>query len=357
MNLLVYSNILKFKAYSHTLFSLTTTQIDPNHLFWLTSNILTFLVIIGGILLVILGMRRTETLKTGAGPWVISGLAFTLPTTLNEIFDELEIILTSDFYPDNLYQFFFTFTPAFLLFAAILLTIGLYRQFLIGEHFHQNLVTKNLELDSQRQELSNFAHTLSHDLRNELSLIQSTLDLIDRKKDCDKRDIDLLRRRTNLISSLLNRSVSLADAGLIIGSKKTVNLNKLFQEVSEAVVPSSVKVKIIDLPPVVADREKLYQVLKNILENAVLHSNPKQIDITAEIEENEVQIRIANDGKPIQPEIRGKMFKEDFSKEGLGLKIIQRIIEAHGWKISVNANGRTFIITIPILGKNSKNVL
>ncbi|MHA1945376.1 MAG: sensor histidine kinase [Candidatus Hodarchaeales archaeon] len=336
---------------------LTINQVDPNHLFWLVSNILILLVITGGILLVITGMRRSETLKTGSGPWVISGLAFTLPTILNEIFDELEIILNSDFYPDNLYQFFFTFTPAFLLFAAILLTIGLYRQFLIGEHLHQNLVTKNLELDSQRQELSNFAHTLSHDLRNELSLIQATLDLIDRKKDCDERDIDLLRRRTDLISALLNRSISLADAGLIIGPKNKVNLNKLFQDVSEAVVPSSVKVKVTDVPPVVADREKLYQVIKNILENAVLHSNPKQIDITAETGDAEVQIRIANDGKPIRPEIRGKMFKEDLSDEGLGLKIIQRIIEAHGWKISVNANGRAFIITIPILKNNFESQL
>jgi signal transduction histidine kinase len=331
---------------------LTIKQVDPNHLFWLVSNILTLIVVIGGILLVIIGMRRSETLKTGSGPWVISGLIFTLPTILNEIFDELEFVLLIEFYPDNLYQFIFTYTPAFLLLAAILLTIGLYRQFLVGEHFRQDIVEKNLELDSQRQELSNFAHTLSHDLRNELSLIRATLDLIERKKDCDDRDIDLLRRRTNLISSLLSRSISLADAGLIIGSKKTVDFNKLLQDVSEAVVPSSVEIKMTDLPPVIADREKLYQVLKNILENAILHSDPKRIDISAEKGENEVLVRIENDGKPIRPEIRGKMFKEDIPEKGLGLKIIRRIIEAHGWKISVNANGRAFIITMPTLNSN-----
>jgi signal transduction histidine kinase len=335
---------------------LRINQVEPNHIFWLISNISILLVIVGGILLVIIGMRRTETLKTGSGPWVISGLAFTLPPVLNEVFDELEFVFLIEFYPNDLYQFIFTYTPAFLLLAAILLTIGLYRQFLVGEQFHQNLVSKNLELDSQRQELSNFAHTLSHDLRNELSLIQATLDLIDRKKDCDKRDIDLLRRRTDLISSLLNRSISLADAGLIIGTKKTVDLNKLLHDVSEAVIPSSVEIKITDLPPVVADREKLYQVLKNILENAVLHSDPKQIEVTAETGKNEVHVRITNDGKPIRPEIREKMFKEDLPDKGLGLKIIQRIIEAHGWKISINANGKAFIIIIPILKSNSEKL-
>ncbi len=302
----------------------------------------------GGIFLIILGMRKTETLKTGAGPWVISGLALTLPTILNEMFDELEIVLMLEFYLDDLYQFIFTFTSTFLLFAAILLIIGLYRQFLIGEHLSQNLVTKNMELDSQRHELSNFAHTLSHDLRNELSLIQATLDLIEKKEDCEIKDIDIIRRRTDQISSLISRSISLADVGLIVGSKKPIDMNKLFQDVSEATVPSSVKVTISHLPPLVADREKIYQVVKNILENAVLHSKPKQIKITAVTRENETQIRIANDGKPIRQEMRHKMFKEDLSDEGLGLKIIQRIIEAHGWKISVDKLGRAFIITIPV---------
>ena len=299
--------------------NLTTNQVDLNHLFWLISNILTFLVIIGGIFLIILGMRKTKTLKTGAGPWIISGLALTLPTIINEMFDELEIVLLIEFYPNDLYQFIYTFTSTFLLFAAILLIIGLYRQFLIGEHLSQNLVIKNMELDSQRHELSNFAHTLSHDLRNELSLINATLDLIERKKDCDLDDLDLLRRRTDLISSLIKRSISLADAGLIIGSKITVNLDELMQEVSESVVPPSVKIITADLPSVIADREKLYQAIKNILENAILHSNPKEIVITANIGEDEVHIMIENDGKPIRSEIRGKIFKEDLLEKGLGL--------------------------------------
>lgn len=339
---------MELNKHTYILNTLNINQIDFNHFFWLISSFLTFLVVIGGIILTILGMRKTETLKTGAGPWVISGLALTLPTILNEVFDELQIVLMSEFYPDDLHQFIHTYTSAFLLFAAILLTVGLYRQFLIGEHLYQNIVTKNIELDSQRQELSNFAHTLSHDLRNELSLILATLDLIERKNGCDNDDIDIIRRRTKQISALLNRSIALADIGLIVGSKKPINLEKLFQEVSEVTIPSSVKVTISDLPPLVADREKLYQAIKNILENAVLHSKPKQIIVTAVVGENEIQIHIANDGKPVRPEIRNKMFKEDFSEEGLGLKIIQRIIEAHGWKISVDTLGKAFIITIPI---------
>ncbi|MHA1513622.1 MAG: sensor histidine kinase, partial [Candidatus Hodarchaeales archaeon] len=345
MYFLVYSSIWNLKIHTSFLTNLAVGQIDSTHFFWLISNILTFLVIMGGILLIILGMRKTQTLKTGAGPWVISGLALTLPTILNEMFDELEIVLMIEFYPDDLYQFIFTFTSTFLLFAAILLIIGLYRQFLIGEHLSQNLVAKNMELDSQRHELSNFPHTLSHDLRNELSLIQATLDLVEKKDECEVTDIDIIRRRTEQISSLINRSISLADVGLIVGSKKPIDMNKLFHDVSEATVPSPVKVTISHLPPLVADREKIYQVVKNILENAVLHSKPKQIKITAVTRKNETQIRIENDGKPISQEMRDKMFKEDISDEGLGLKIIQRIIEAHGWKISVDKLGSAFIIT------------
>jgi signal transduction histidine kinase len=344
---LVYSDFWILKSIAFTLANLTINQIDPTHFFWLISNILTLLVIIGGIIVIILGMRKKETLKTGAGPWVISGLALTLPTIINEIFDELEIVLVTNFYPDELYQIIFDLTSLFLLFAALLLVIGMYYQIQIGERLSKNLIRKNIELSSERQELSNFAHTLSHELRNELSLIQATIDLIEKKEDCNNEDIDVIRRRTNLIASLINRSLTLADAGLVVGSKKPIDIKKLFQDVSEAVVPSSVTVKISDLPSLKGDREKLYQVLKNILENAVVHSKPETIKITAVTGENETQIRIANDGKPVKPEIRVKMFKENMPDEGLGLKIIQRIIEAHGWKISIDESGSVFIITIP----------
>ena len=326
-------------------------QADPEHYLWLLSNLLIFFVIVGGIGLIIYGMKKTQTLKTGAGPWIIGGLLFMIPATFNEILDESEIILNSNFYPDELYNFIFTYSSIFILIGGILLIIGLYRQILIGETLSQNIIKKNLELEAQRLELSDFAHTLSHDLRNELSLIQATLDLMENKDSLESEDIEIIGRRTKQISSLIQRSITLADAGLIIGTKEKINLNNLVREVSEATVPSSIEVKIANLPELSADKEKMYQIVKNLLENAVIHSQPDKIEISAKITDRIIFLMFSNDGTPVQSDLRNKLLKPDISHEeagrGKGLQIIKKITEAHGWKISLEQSGKTFIIAIP----------
>ena len=120
-------------AQSYPISFLFVNQIEITHYFWLFSTILTLLVVLGGIIVIIITMREKNTLKTGAGPWLVLGMALTIPPALNEIFDELEIILSINFYPNDLYLLIFNFSSIFLLFAAISLVVGVYRQFLVGE--------------------------------------------------------------------------------------------------------------------------------------------------------------------------------------------------------------------------------
>ena len=296
-------------------------------------------------------MRKTQTLKTGAGPWILGGLLFMIPAIVNEVIDEFEIIVSGNFYPDDLYEFIFTYSPISLFVGALMLMVGLYRQFLIGEHFSQNIVRKNIELEATKQELSDFAHTLSHDLRNELSLIQATLDLMERKDTLDFDDINVIRRHSQQISSLIQRSITLADAGLIVGKKELIDLNSLVRDVAEATIPSIIQVKVTDLPELRVDKEKVYQVVKNLLENAVIHAKPNTIKISAKITDEFIFLLISNDGIPVRKEIRNKLFRADLSNEkagrGKGIQIIRNIVEAHGWKITLEQSGTTFIIAIP----------
>ena len=148
--------------------------IDPStfhHVFWLITNFLIFIVIIIGLIILILGVKTTKTLKTGAGPWVISGLIIMLPPVINEILDELNILLQTNYYPENFYQLIDYLSPLLLFIGGLLLVIGLYRQFLIGEQLSQSMYQKSQELHAQKEELSEFAHTLAHDLRSEISVI------------------------------------------------------------------------------------------------------------------------------------------------------------------------------------------
>ncbi len=296
-------------------------------------------------------MRRTVTLKTGSGPWIILGLSLTLPSTVNEIFDEFQIIVDGNFYPLVLYDIIFTFSPLFLLLGALALIIGLYRQFLVGEDLSQELLGQNVALESQKQELSKFAHTLKHDLRNELALILSTTELIERKGTFETDEINLIKRRTKQITSLLNRSIELADAGLIVGEKVEVSLNKLLLKVTEATIPSSIVFSMAKLPSVYADKDKLYQVFKNLLENTVLHAKPKTIEVASKHTVEEIHIHITHDGKPVRVDLRPIMFQNNVTAHegevGMGLRIITRIVEAHGWQIMLDNTGRTVSIITP----------
>jgi signal transduction histidine kinase len=296
-------------------------------------------------------MNQTVTLKTGSGPWIILGLSLTLPSIVNEVLDEFDIIFRVNLYPSVLYEFVFAFSPLLILLGALALIIGLYRQFLVGEDLRKELLEQNVALESQKQELSKFAHTLKHDLRNELTLILSTTELIEKKGTFNTDDLNLIKRRTNRITSLLNRSIELADAGLIVGEKIKVNLNKLLLEVAEATIPSSIAFSQSNLPSVYADKEKLYQVFKNLLENAVIHAKPKTIEVASKHTVDEIHIHITHDGKPVRVELRPIMFQNYVmnheGEAGMGLRIITRIVEAHGWQIMLDNTGRTISIIIP----------
>lgn len=151
---------------------------------------------------------------------------------------------------------------------------------------------------------------------------------------------------------MLETSVQLADSGKIIDKTELVDLNDLTIEISENVIPKHINVKINGLLKVSADKDRLYQVWKNLLENAVIHGNPNEIRIYSKSKNSTLLIFIENDGTPISKEFirefQDPNFSIEFNKKGLGLKIVKRIIEAHNWKITVKDEPcTTFIIKIP----------
>ncbi len=203
-------------------------------------------------------------------------------------------------------------------------------------------------LRQQRRELSHFAHMMAHDLRSNLTSIKGFTELMSK----ENKNSQIILGKINQIQKLLETSVKLADAGKVIDKSEIIDLYELISEVAETVIPKHISIDIDGLPVVYADRYRLYQVLKNILENAVVHGNPNQIKISSKNENGSISISIENDGNSISKEFIEKFhnpnFDIDFSKRGIGLKIVKRIIEAHHWKITIIDEPLTaFIITIP----------
>lgn len=218
---------------------------------------------------------------------------------------------------------------------------------------HQAIKQKNeieKTLRQQRSELSKFAHMMAHDLRNNLTSIMGYAELI--SKESDKEYSYIILEKTKQIQNLLKTSLKLADSGRIIDKREIVDLTDLTMEIIDIVVPNLIKVKINGLPKIFADKPRLFQVWKNLLENAVIHGNPNEIRIYSKLKNSTLSIFIENDGKPISKgfirEFQDPNFSIDFNKKGLGLKIVKRIIKAHDWKITIKDEPcTTFIIKIP----------
>ncbi len=205
-------------------------------------------------------------------------------------------------------------------------------------------------LRRQKEELSEFAHFISHDINNCLTTIEGYLGLLDLDYDATT----IIDHQVNYMKALMSRSLTLADAGLLVEKNSIIDLNNLVERLAKVTIPKTIQFTYHDLPSIFCDEEKLAQVFKNLFENAVIHGKPSKIEVQGLIKEEEQLLLIMNDGDPIPEGIIDRIFDYGFttSKDGmgLGLTIVKKIIEGHGWKLAVYSEpGRTiFQIAIPI---------
>ena len=142
----------------------------------------------------------------------------------------------------------------------------------------------------------------------------------------------------------------------------TKKINEINQNVKLIFNPSNESYKVF------ADKERIYQVISNLIRNAVKFTTGDQAKIEIILEkvkdnkENEwISIKIRDNGTGIDPEILPRLFskfttKSEFGGTGLGLYISKQIIEAHGGTIRGYNNlngekGATFEFTLPLYKK------
>ncbi|TFG26318.1 PAS domain S-box protein [Candidatus Thorarchaeota archaeon] len=206
-------------------------------------------------------------------------------------------------------------------------------------------------LRKQREELSDFAHSMNHDLKNIFHNMQGFIELVE-----DEKDLSHLKRLQSLIKEtgeMLDHSVVLADAGLTVEENLVeVDLDHLVRLVAESVVPEMIEYIQDPLPIVRTDEMKITQVFRNLLDNAVKHGRPNKIEVRYNERNGTFCIMIRNDGKEIPEDMRSKLFLKGFTTSktgyGFGLTIVKRIVEAHDWKIRYVSSGMTtFELIIP----------
>ncbi|RDE16030.1 MAG: hypothetical protein C4K48_02745 [Candidatus Thorarchaeota archaeon] len=206
-------------------------------------------------------------------------------------------------------------------------------------------------LEKQREELSDFAHSMSHDLKGIFHNMMGFIELAE-----DEKDLKHLERLHGIIrdtGDLLDHSVMLADAGLVVEEDFTdVDLGRLVSNVASSTIPESIEYSQDALPVVKADEMKITQVFRNLFDNAVKHGKPNHIRVELTERGGMYCVAVSNDGIEIPSKYRPKLFQRGFTTsrtgKGFGLTIARRIVEAHKWNIQLrNDNRTTFELLIP----------
>ncbi len=219
---------------------------------------------------------------------------------------------------------------------------------------HAAVALKNARLfeetENQRKELSEFAHTVSHDLKNYIGTIKNRAQLSLMKEKTAKNNAEKIIKITEKMEKFVKKQLKLADAGKIIGEPEEIDLNELVEGLKKQ---HDIEIKRGDLPIIRGDPQRLKEVFHNLIENAIIHGDATHIDVTSERKDNVYIISVKDNGRGIVEENIGKIFEKGYSSgdgTGIGLTIVKKIVEAHGGSILVESEeGKetTFKLLLP----------
>ncbi len=200
-----------------------------------------------------------------------------------------------------------------------------------------------------KEEYRSFIHTMAHDIRGCFNAVLGYAQLL--KKVHNPEYADTIVESVHRMTRLLDRSVRLVDLGVPVGWLSEVDLNRVIPAVANSVLPAEVKFLYDRLPIVLGDPDKIAQAFQNLLVNAIEHGRANRVEVRKRSADGGICILFRNDGLSIPDEFRSKLFREQVSSKsggGLGLRIAQKIVRAHGWNITLDpVEMPTFRVFIP----------
>ncbi len=234
-------------------------------------------------------------------------------------------------------------------------------------------ISKEVEAERVKNE---FISTVSHELRTPMTSIKGYTDLLFMQAagpitDGQRKFLTVIKSNADRLATLVNDllDISRIETGRIRLDRQPNHVAQVVQDVVAALskqaeeknLTISVKMKAA-LPPVYADRDRLTQILTNLLDNACRYTQADgKITISARRAADKVQIDVADTGIGISPQDQEKVFERFYRADhpvvqetggtGLGLSIVKSFVELHGgtlWLKSELGKGSTFSFTMPI---------
>ncbi|MFD2542784.1 PAS domain S-box protein [Lacinutrix gracilariae] len=220
------------------------------------------------------------------------------------------------------------------------------------------------KLEKSNDELQEYAHIVSHDLKSPLRSINALVNWLqeDNKGKLDEVSLQnfaliesTLEKMEQLITDVLNYS----SVGSDIAEKTDVDLNSLVNElVTMLYIPDHIKITSLNvLPNIKGDKTKLQQLFQNLISNAVKFIDKEEGSITIDVEDlkSHYKFSIQDNGIGIDKKYHDKIFKifhslnKSKDSTGIGLSIVKKIVTLHEGEIWLDSEpnvGTTFYFTL-----------
>src|SRR3989344_1250306 len=245
------------------------------------------------------------------------------------------------------------------------------------EELAENLEVANEKLKELDQLKSEFLSLATHQIRAPLTAIKGYSSMLlegdfgvlpQKATDSVQTIMKSCQNLIKIVEDFLN--ISRIEQGRMVYEKNIFDIKETIQEVIREIKPNINKAKLsldLNIPAekinVNGDRNKIKQVISNIVDNAIKYTPSGQIDISVFLDGKKVKIAVKDSGTGIDPSEINKLFakfsrtkeanKTSVTGTGLGLYVAKKIIEAHRGDIKIYSEGvgkgSTFTIELPAL--------
>ena len=255
--------------------------------------------------------------------------------------------------------------PNYNLQGEVIGSIGIHLDVTVFKALEKQKELILLELEKRNEELNEYAHIVSHDLKSPLRNIDALVSWIkeDNQHTLDAtthQNLELIEQTLETMENLISNILAYSSLDSQESNNQMVSLEEVVQKILKIIlIPENIAVNVVKkLPKVYGDVTKFQQLFQNLISNAIKYIDKEFGIVEIDYIENEThyQFSIKDNGIGIEKQYHDKIFKifQSLSKRqdsnGIGLSIAKKIVDLYQGKIWLDSEkgiGTTFYFTIP----------